>query len=220
MKRVFLIPTMIFLVLGLCDAGWGEKPLVVVGQSEQGEEVPNPSLEMAIQDGWTRAVEEVVKGMVAPRDIKERQETLSQEFYQKADAFILSYKILERTALPTGYQVLLECVVDTKGIEGRLASLGLLQEKEQGPRLREVRVVVSGIRSYQTYLQIERLLREDTEVQAVALSEIGPTVFTWEVMLKGETGRLAGRIVSSDFGGLKARVFAVGAERLEIVLSQ
>lgn len=218
MKRIVLIIGVIFFVCCVCGVGWGEKPSVVVGKSEQTEAVPNPTLEMAIQDGLMRAVEEVVGGMVAPDAMKRRQDILSQEFYERPDAFILSYKILEKTTLATGYQVLLECVVDTQGIEKRLISLGLL-DREQRPRLREVQVVVSGVRSYDVYLAIEQLLRADTEVRDVSLSEIEPTVFTWMVTMQGEVGRLANTLLYHDFGGLKARIVALKSERLEVTLS-
>ncbi|OGP54064.1 MAG: hypothetical protein A2Y65_00610 [Deltaproteobacteria bacterium RBG_13_52_11] len=220
MKRILLINTMIFLVLCFCGVVWGQKSFVVMGKSEQTEAVQNPTMEMAIKDGLTRAIEEVVGGMVAPQDMKKRQEILSQEFYQKADTFILSYTIVDKTPLPTGYQVSLEVVVDTKGIEGRLTALGLRENREEGPRLREVRVVVSGIKSYQTYLTVEQLLSGDAEVQAFSLSEIAPTLFTWKVMMKGETGRLANRLLSYDFGGLKAKVVVSDPEQLEVVLSR
>lgn len=219
MKRIVTIIGVVFLVCCVCDLGWGEKPFTVVGQSEQTEAVPNPTLEMALQDGLMRAVEEVVGGMVAPQTMQRRQETLSQAFYEQPDAFILSYKILERTKLATGYQVLLECVVDTQGIEKRLTTLGLL-DRERRPRLRTVQVVVSGIRSYDVYLAIEQFLRDDTEVHDFSLSEIEPTVFTWVVTIQGEVGRLGNKFLSRDFGGLKAKVAASNAERLEIALSR
>jgi hypothetical protein len=220
MKRVFLSITVIFLVLLLCGVGWGQKSFVAVGKSEQGEAVQRPTLEMAIKDGLTRAIEAAVAGMVAPQDMKNRQETLSQEFYQKTDVFILSYIILEETPLDTGYQVSIEVVVDTKGIESRLTSLGLLKDREEGPRLREVQVVVSGIKSYDTYRAVEQLLSADAEVQGFSPAEITPPLFTWKVMLKGEIGRLADRFLSYDFGGLKVKVGASNPERLEIVLSR
>jgi len=219
MKRIVLIIGVVFFVCCVCGVGWGEKPFVVVGKSEQTEAVPNPTLEMAIQDGLMRAVEEVVGGMVAPEAMRRRQDILSQEFFQHPDAFVLSYKILEKTPLATGYQILLECVVDTQGIEKRLTALGLL-DRERRPRLREVRLVVSGVRSYDVYLAIEQLLRDDTEVQDVSLSEIEPTVFTWMVTMQGETGRLANKLLYHDFGGLKARVVALKSERLEVTLSR
>jgi len=220
MKRVFLSITMIFLVLLLCGVGWGQKSFVVVGKSEQGEDAQKPTLEMAIKDGLTRAIEAAVGGMVAPQDMKNRQETLSEEFYQKTDAFILGYIPLGETPLEAGYQVSLEVVVDTKGIENRLISLGLLKEREEGPRLREVQVVVSGIKGYDTYRAVEQLFSVDAEVQSFSPAEITPPMFTWKVMLKGEIGRLADRFLSYDFGGLKAKVATSNSERLEIVLSR
>lgn len=219
MKQIVTIIGVVFLVCGICDVGWGGKPFAVVGKSEQTEAVPNPTLEMAIQDGLMRAVEEVVGGMVVPQTMKRRQEILSQTFYKQPDAYILSYKILEKTRLATGYQVLLECVVDTPGIEKRLTALGLL-DRERRSHLRKIRVVVSGIRSYDAYLAIEQLLREDTEVHDFSLSEIEPTIFTWVVTIQGETGRLANKLLYHDFGGLKARVVALKAERLEVALSR
>ena len=157
--------------------------------------------------------------MVASQVVNKKQETLSQEFYQKAESYTLSYKILGKTVLPTGYQALLEVVVDTKGIEGRLISLGLARSRGGYPTLRTAHVVVSGIRSYKIYLQIEQLLRENAEVQTFSLSEIEPTKFTWKVCMKGEVGRLTNKLLYHDFGGLKARVVALSAERLEIALS-
>jgi hypothetical protein len=220
MKRVLLSITVIFLVLCLCGVGWGQKSFVVLGKSEQGEGAPNPTLEMAIKDGLTRAIEAVVVGMIAPQDMKNRQETLSEEFYRKTDAFILSYIILEETPLEAGYQVSLEVVVDTKGIESRLISLGLLKDRDEGPRLREVHVVVSGIKSYDTYRAVEQLLSADAEVQGFSPTEITPPLFTWKVMMKGEIGRLADRFLSYDFGGLKVKVTASNSERLEVALSR
>jgi hypothetical protein len=220
MKRIVLVILLVFLVLGVGGVGWGGEPFVVLGKSEQGEAVQSPTLEMAIQDGLTRAVEEAVRGMVASQTMQKSKRTLSQEFYQKADAFVLSYKILEKTVLPTGYQALLEVVVDTKKIEGRLASLGLAKNRGGYPTLRTAHVVVSGIRSYQIYLQIEQLLREDAGVQAFSLSEIEPTKFTWKVTMKGEIGRLANKLLYHDFGGLRGRVVALHPNRLEVVLSR
>ena len=219
MKRIVTIIGVVFLVCGVCDLGWGEKPLTVVGKSEQTEAVPNPTLEMAIQDGLMRAVEEVVGGMVTSQTMHRRQETLSQAFYEQPDAYVLSYKILEKTRHATGYEVVLECVVDTQGIEKRLISLGLM-DRQRRPRLREVRVVVSGIRTYDVYLMVEHLLRDDTEIRDVSLSEIEPTIFTWVVTMQGETGRLANKLLYHDYDGLKARVVALRPERLEVALSR
>ena len=219
MKRIITIIGVVFLACSVCGVAWGQKPFAVVGKSEQTEAVPNPTLEMAIQDGLMRAVEEVVGGMVAPQTMQRRQQTLSQAFYEQPDAYILSYKILEKTRVDTGYQVLLECVVDTQGIEKRLISLGLL-DRERRPRLREVRVVVSGVSSYDVYLMIEQLLRADTEVRNFSLSEIEPTTFTWVVTMQGETGRLANKLLYHDYGGLKARIVTLRTERLEVALSR
>lgn len=221
MKRIFLIILLVFLMHCVCGVGWGGEPLVVMGTSEQGEDVERPSLEMAIQDGLTRAVEEAVRGMVASQTMQKRQGILSQEFYQKAKSFILSYKILEQTVLPTGYQALLEVVVDTQAIESRLTSLGLAAKGRGGyPALRTASLVVSGIRGYPIYLQIEQLLREDPQVQAFSLSEIEPTKFTWKIIMKGETGRLANKLLYHDFGGLKARVVALNPGHVEVALSR
>jgi hypothetical protein len=220
MKRILLGIQVIVLVLLLCGIGWGQKSFVVVGKSEQGEAVPNPTLEMAIKDGLTNAIEAVVGGMVAPEDMKNKQAILSEEFYQRTDTFILSYIILGETPLDTGYQVSLEVVVDTKAIEGRLTALGLLKDKEEGTRLREVRVVVSGITGYDTYRTVEQLLMEDAEIQGFSPAEITPPIFTWRVMMKGDIKRLANRFLSRDFGGLKARVAASNSERLEVALSR
>jgi hypothetical protein len=220
MKRMLLSMTVIFLVLCFGSAGWGQKPLAVTGTSEQSEHVPTPTLEMAIKDGLAKAVAEVVGTMVLPRDVQKNQELLSQEFYQKADAFILSYAIADKAVLPTGYQALLEVVVDTKQIEKRLASLGLLQARDEGSRLREVRLTITGVTSYQSYLAIERLLKEDTEIEDFSLAEIGPTLFIWKVMMKGETGRLTTKFLAADFDGRKAKVATAERERLELVLSR
>jgi hypothetical protein len=220
MRRIVLVVLQVFLILCVGGAGWGGEPIVVLGTSEQGEAVQSPTLEMAIQDGLTRAIEEAVRGMVTSSTMEKSKGTLSKEFYEKADAFILSYKILEKTALPTGYQALLEVVVDTKGIEGRLISLGLAKGGGGYPTLRTAVVVVSGVRSYHIYLQIEQLFREAAEVQAFSLSEIEPTKFTWKVTMKGEAGRFANKFLYHDFGGLKARVVALNPNRLEVVLSR
>jgi hypothetical protein len=192
---------------------------VVLGKSEQGEDVQSPTFEMAIQDGLARAVEEAVRGVITSSTMEKSKGILSHEFYEKADAFVLSYKILEKTALPTGYQALLEVVVDTEGIEGRLVSLGLAKNRGGYPTLRTTFVVVSGIRSYQIYLQIEQLFKEAAGVQGFSLSEIEPTKFTWRVTMKGETGKLANKLLYHDFGGLKARVVALNPNRLEVALS-
>ncbi len=220
MKRLLLVIPLVVVVLCVCGVVWGEESFVVLGKSERGEDVPNPSMEMAIQDGLMRAVENAVRGKVVSSVMDRRQETLDKEFYRKAESFILSYKIVEKTTLPTGYQALLDVVVDTKGIEGKLASLGLLKRREEGPRVREVRLVVSGIRSYPIYLAIEQLLREDAAVQAFSLSEIEPTTFTWDVRLTGEVGGLANKLLYHDFGDFKARVVSLSPVRAEIMLSR
>jgi hypothetical protein len=220
MKKIVLVIPFIFVVLCVCGVVWGGESFMVLGKSERGEDVPNPTMEMAIQDGLTRAVENAVRGKITSTVIDRRQETVSKEFYQKAESFVLSYKIVEKTTLPTGYQALLDVVVDTKGIEERLASLGLLKRREEGPRVREVQLVVSGIRSYPIYLAIEQLLREDTEVQAFSLSEIEPTKFTWEVSIQGEIGGLANKFLSHDFGDFKARVVSLSPARAEVMLSR
>jgi hypothetical protein len=219
MKRIVLIFLFSLLFCGVCSVGWGQGPIVVLGKSERNEAVPNPTLEMALKDGLARAVEKVVGGMVTPQTLNRRHETLSQEFYQKADTFVLSYKILEKTVITTGYQALIEVVVDTKGIEARLASLGLLSRGERAA-IRTVRLVVSGIRSYQTYLAIEKILRENAEIQDFSLSEIEPTKFTWQVSMKGEVSGLTNKFLSYAFSGSKARVVSLTPHQLEITLSR
>jgi hypothetical protein len=220
MKRIVLIISLVLLVLLVCGVGWGGGSFVVLGKSEQGEDVQRPSLELAIQDGLAKAVEEAVRSKVAPQTMKKRQEALSKEFYQKAESFVLSYKLLEKIALPTGYQALLEVVVDTQGISGRLTALGFLKGRGEFSTLHTAQLIVSGIRTYQIYLQIEQLLKEDSEVQDFSLSEIEPTKFTWKVIMRGEIGGFANRFSYHDFGGLKAKVVDLHAERLEIVLSR
>jgi hypothetical protein len=219
MKRLVLVISLIFVVFCVCGVVWGEESFVVLGKSERGEEVPNPTWEMAIQDGLTMAVENAVRAQVPSTVVERRQETLSKEFYQKAAFFVLSYKIVEKTSLPTGYQALLDVVVDTKGIERKLASLGLLKGREEGPRLREVKLVVSGIRNYQIYLTIEQLLREDAAVHAFSIAEIEPTTFTWDIRLTGEVGVLANKLLAHDFGAFKARVVSLSPARAEVMLS-
>jgi hypothetical protein len=86
--------------------------------------------------------------------------------------------------------------------------------------VREVQLVVSGIRSYPVYLAIEQVLREDAAVQAFSLSEIEPTVFTWEIRIQGELGALANKLQSHDFGEFKARVVSVNPARTEVMLSR
>ena len=220
MKRTVLVILCIFFVLSVCGVVWGEESYVVLGTSERGEDVPNPTVEMAIQDGLVRAVENAVRDRVASPVIDRRQETLSKEFYQKAESFVLSYKIVEKTTLPTGYQALLEVVVDTQGISERLTALGFVKARGESPPLHTAQLIVSGIRSYQIYLQIEQLLKEDSEVDDFSLSEIEPTKFTWKVIMKGDIGSFANRFSYHDFGGLKAKIVDLNAERLEIVLSR
>ena len=219
MKRIVLFISLIFVLLSVCGVVWGEDSFVVLGKSERGEDVPNPTWEMAIQDGLTKAVENAVRAQLPSTVVERKQETLSTEFYQKAASFVLSYKIVEKTPLPTGYQALLDVVVDTKGIEGKLASLGLLKRREEGPRVREVQLVVSGISSYQIYLTIEQLMREDAAVQAFSITEIEPTKFTWSVRMQGEVGGLANKLLAHDFGAFKARVVSLSPARAEVMLS-
>jgi hypothetical protein len=220
MKRIVLIISLVLFVLFFSGVGWGGESFVVLGMSEQGEDVQRPSLEMAIQNGLTKAVEEAVQSKVASQIMKKRQEALSKEFYQKAESFVLSYKIQEKTTLPTGYQVLLEVVVDTQGINERLTALGFVKGRGGFSTLHTAQLIVSGIRSYQIYLQIEQLLKEDSEVQDFSLSEIEPTKFTWNVTMRGEIGSFANRFSYHDFGGLKAKIVDLNTERLEIVLSR
>ena len=220
MKKLLLVIPLTVVMLCVWSVAWGEESFVVLGKSERGDDVPNPTMEMAIQDGLTKAVENAVRGKVASTVMDRRQEILEKEFYQKAASFVLSYKIVEKTALPTGYQALLDVVVDTNGIERRLASLGLLKRREESLRLREVQLVVSGIRSYSLYLQIEQLLNENAMVQAFSLSEIEPTKFTWRVRIKGEVGKLANKLLHHDFGDFKARVVSLSPTRVEVALSR
>jgi hypothetical protein len=220
MKKAIIGSTIILLVLALSGAGWGQRSFTVSGKSEQGETEQKATLEMAIKDGLRRAVEAAVGGMVAPDDMKNKQTILSEEFYRNTDAFILSYIILEETPLDTGYQVSLEIVVDTKAIESRLASLGLLKNREEGSRLREVRVVVSGITSYETYLAVEQLFKDDADIQGFSPAEITAPIFQWRVSMKGDIGRLADRFLSRGIGNLKAKVATANSERLEIALTR
>lgn len=219
MKRIFLIAPVVFLCLCLCGVGWGEERFVVAGTSERGEDVPHPTLELALKDGLMKAVEEAVRGMMAFQAMEEQYEALTKGVYDRAESFVLSYKILEKHPLPTGYQVLLEVLVDTEGVKKRLESLGLLKGSGKMPHLREVELVVAGIKNYQVYLTVEGLLREDTTVQTSALSEIEPTKFTWRLSLRGETGTLAERFLRQGFSGLKAKVVTLTPEKVEIQLS-
>ncbi|MBW2038619.1 MAG: hypothetical protein JRI46_03355 [Deltaproteobacteria bacterium] len=219
MKRIVLIVPLVFFLLGVCGLGWGEETFVVLGKSERGDDLPHPTLEMAVKDGLRKAVEEAVRGMITFQAMEEQHKILVEGVYNRAESFVLSYKVLEETPLSTGYQALLEVLVDTKGIKKSLESLGLLGRGEERPLLRKVKLVVAGIKSYRVYLKVEEFLKEDVEVSTFALTEIEPTKFTWGLVLKGETGRLADKILHQEFGGLKVKVITLTPEELEIELS-
>ena len=219
MNRILLIVPIAFCMLCVCGLGWGQDTFVVLGKSESGDDVPQPTLEMAVKDGLRMAVEEAVRGMVSFRTLEVQHETFADRVYNRAESFVLSYKILERTSLLTGYQVLLEVLVDTKGVQRKLESLGLLGEKQARPVLQEVKLVVGGINSYQVYLRVEGFLKEDAEVETFALREIEPTKFAWQLVLKGETDTLANKLLRQQFDGLKAKVITVTLEEVEVELS-
>lgn len=219
MKRIVLIVPLVFILFSICGLGWGEEPFVVLGKSEKGDDVSQPTLEMAVKDGLRVAVEEAVRGMITFQAMESNYEILAEGVYKKAESFVLSYKILEETVLPTGYNALLEVLIDTKAIEKSLESLGVLGKKEEGPLPREIKFVVAGVKSYRIYLQVEEFLKKDEEVQTFVLSELEPTRFTWRVVLKGETDRLANKLLHQEFGGLRAKVVALAPEELEVQLS-
>ena len=219
MKRVCLIITAVFLYCCMYGVGWGQERFVVSGMSEKGDTTPSPTMEMAVKDGLTKAVEEAVRGMVTPQTLEERREDLIQGIYSKTELFILSYKISEKIPLPTGYKVLLEVLVDTERIARGLGSLGLLKGGERRPSPRTVELVVTGIKNYQVFISVERLLREIAGVQTFVLSEIEPTTFTWRVELRGEMGALADTFRQQELRGLRGRVVTVTRERVEVELS-
>jgi len=202
-----------------CNVGWGEETFVVLGKIEKGERDEHPTLEMAVKDGLKEAVEEAVWRMIPLTTMNKKYTILAENFFNRAQSFILSYKILEETSLTTGYQVLLEVVVDTSGIKKRLESLGLLQKGDERPLLRVVKLVLAGIETYTVYQKVEGFLRDNPEVQTFILCEIEPTKFTWELFIKGEIGDLADQLLHQEFDGLKVKVVTVTPEELEAELT-
>lgn len=219
MKRFFLTTLLVSLFFFVCGLGWAGETFVVMGTSEKGDDCTRPTLEMAVKDGLRRAVEEAVRDMITPRAMEQQHETLVEGVYNKAESFVSSYKILEKRHLPTGYQALLEVVVDTKGIKKSLVSLGVLVSRVERLPLRKVKLVVAGIKNYRVYRIVEEVLKEETAVQTFVLSEIEPTRFTWRLVMKGEAGRLADKLLHQDFGGLRVKVVKLTSEELEVELS-
>lgn len=219
MKGIILTTALVFILFSVCGLGWGEETFVVLGRSERADDISQPTLEMAVKDGLRGAVEEAVRGMITFQAMERNHEILAEGVYKKAESFVLSYKILGETALPTGYNALLEVLIDTKAIEKSLESLGLFGKEEEGPPPRKIKFVVAGVKSYRIYLQVEEFLKNDEEVQTFIVSEIEPNRFTWRVVLKGEADRLANKLLRQEFGGLRAKVVALAPEELEVELS-
>ena len=219
MKRTLMIIPLMFLVFNTFNLGWAQETFVVLGKSEKAEDLPPPTIEIAVRDGLKRAVEEAVRGMVTFQTLEEQHETLAEGLYNKPESFVLSYKILEEATLPSGYQVLLEVLVDTKGVKRKLESLGLLEQEEVRPFLREVKFIVAGVKSYGVFLEVEKFLKKEAEVQSFTIAEIEPNKFTWKLTIKGGTDRLAGKLLRHDFGVLKVKVVTLTPEELGVELS-
>jgi hypothetical protein len=213
-----VIFALVILMFCCYTIGWGQETFVVLGKIERGESDVHPTLEMAVKEGLKEAVEEAVWRMIPLNTMNEKYTLLTENVFNRARSFILSYKILEETSLTTGYQVLLEVVVDTNGIKKRLESLGLFQKGDERPLLRVVKLVLAGIKTYDVYQKVEEFLRDNSEVQTFALSEIEPTKFTWKLSIKGEIGDLANQLLHQKFDGLMVKVVKSTAEELEVEL--
>ena len=83
MKRLILVIPLIVVVLCVCGVAWGEESFVVLGTSERGEDIPNPSLELAIQDGLIKAVENA-----SEFDIVVTDEAQAMEMFRKKVAVV------------------------------------------------------------------------------------------------------------------------------------
>jgi len=219
MKRSVLLVCSICMMLCFGPMAWCQERFVVVGSSERGDQLPNATLEMAIKDGLRKAIQEAIGEVVALELLGEQERRVLQEVHNRAESFVLSYRVVEEAVLPTGYQVLLEVLVDTRGIKRNLESLGILRTAQVSTPPRTVRLVVNGLRSHQVYLNIDGFLREAVEgVEDVILAEIEPTRFTWRLAFTGKTDELADRFLHGDFSGHVITVKTVTSELLEIDL--
>jgi len=203
MRRCTIITGLVLvLVAGLALSSPGMDTYHALGMSEETEAGPPPSIEMAIRDGFAKALQDCVRGLLGFSFPDDDDKAPLEQIYRQPQRFIPSYRVLQETTLGTGYMVLLEVTVDTDMVRVHLRQVGLLADIPSIAEPRKLRVVVRGMKGYKAYRDVETLLGDEREGgKEVTIAEMEPGRFVWNVATSEDPAHLADRFQRGDVGG-------------------
>lgn len=214
-----VVGLVLILVVGLGAPAPGADTYHALGMSEESDGGPPPTVERAVKDGFVKALQDSVRGMLGYSSLEEYESPALEQLYRQPQRFILSYRVLQETTLSTGYMVLLEVTVDTDRVRTHLRQLGLPTDATLPEEPRNVHVVVWGIAGYEVYRDVETLLSDEKEgAREVTIAEMEPGRFVWNLVTTEDIGHLAARFENTDLGGHRLVSSTVTDTMLEIEL--
>jgi len=207
----------LILVVGLGTSAPGDETFHALGMSEETDGGPPPTVERAVRDGFVKALQDAVRGMLGFSSLEEYENPALEQLYRQPQRFILSYRVLQETTLSNGYMVLLEVTIDTDRVRTRLRQLGVLTDIPSLEEPRTLQVVVRGINEYEAYRDIEALLGNEEEGgREVTIAEMEAGRFVWNLVTTEEIRHLADRLQNTHVGGHRLVSGTVTDTMLEI----
>ncbi|MFO7626155.1 MAG: flagellar assembly protein T N-terminal domain-containing protein [Candidatus Fermentibacteraceae bacterium] len=91
--------------------------------------------DQAISDALRKAVEQGVGAYIDGETQVENFQLISDRIYSRASGFVSSYRVIHEEQSGGLYRVIVRAVVNTDGIEGDLAAIGILMTEQGRPRV-------------------------------------------------------------------------------------
>lgn len=114
-----------------------EEPMTIdsTGTASINSNDPASARDAAIADALRKAVEQAVGTLVAADTLVENFQVIEDSVYTKSQGYVKSYSIISEGQQAGLYLVRVSALVATRGLEGDLEALGLLQIKAERPRV-------------------------------------------------------------------------------------
>ena len=206
----------------------GVDPAVaVIGAGTVAKNNPAAARQEAIRCASLAAVETVVAQILPVEAIAQHFAFLNEQIYNRAETFVLNYKVLAEWQAEGQYRLLMACTLAVDRLKDEIGRSTVTAETAAGsdplqpPAVNEARTVtilVRGAQPLANFVRFRRILGGLPGVENVQTREMGGNQATLQIRFKGEPAVLSEAIGQINADAFHLQIFEATADHIGVDL--
>ena len=201
--------------------------VAVIGAGTIAKNDPAAARQEAIRRGSLAAVETAVAQILPTETIARHFAPLNEQIYNRAETFVLNYKVLAEWQAGDQYRLLMACTLAVDRLKAEIgrhtiaAATPVGQDSEPRPagdELRTVTLLVHGAQPLANFVRFRRMLADLPGVEDVQTREMGGSQATLEIRFKGEPGALTEAMRQHGFDAFHLNFVEAAPDRIGVEL--